>query len=171
MKNRLPYYFLIGFFALHGCKPPQQSSSGQGGKYYEDLSVYRPVAEGPQPSNGINQEEPKRDPKTYVEAQFAVNKQVDIVLDSIDRINLTRRFIDGYTIQVHAGLKREDALAVKKNMLSYLPHLESEVQYIQPNFRVKTGKYFTRLDAQRDYMAIKRHFPGAIIVPEKIPLN
>ena len=56
-------------------------------------------------------------------------------------------------------------------MLSYLPNLESEVQYIQPNFRVKTGKYFTRLDAQADYMAIKRYFPGAIVVPDKIPIN
>jgi hypothetical protein len=36
---------------------------------------------------------------------------------------------------------------------------------------VKIGKYFTRLDAQKDYMAIKRYFPGAIVVPDKILLN
>jgi hypothetical protein len=171
MNCRLPYYFLILLFALHGCKSPQQSSQGQGGKYHEDLSAYRPAVEEPQTPAGTKQEEPKRDPKAYVEARYAVNKQVDDVLDSIDRINLTRRFIDGYTIQVYSGLKREDALTVKKNLLSYLPHLESEVQYIQPNFRVKIGKYFTRLDAQKDYMAIKRYFPGAIVVPDKILLN
>lgn len=171
MNSRLPYYFLILLFAFHGCRPPQQSSQGLGGKYHEDLSAYRPAVEELQTPASTKQEEPKREPKAYVEARYAVNKQVDDVLDSIDRINLTRRFIDGFTIQVYSGLKRDDALTVKKNLLSYLPHLESEVQYIQPNFRVKIGKYFTRLDAQKDYMAIKRYFPGAIVVPDKIPLN
>ncbi|MDL5046735.1 hypothetical protein QQ054_11905 [Oscillatoria amoena NRMC-F 0135] len=170
MNIWLPYFLLLALFFVNGCKPPQHTSTSQG-KYSEDLSAYRPVIEEPQTGNGTATEEPKRDPKAYVEAKSTVNKQVDSVLDSIDRINLTRKFIDGFTIQVYSGIKRDDALMVKKNMLSYLPHLESDVQYIQPNFRVKTGKYFTRLDAQPDYMAIKQYFPGAIVVPDKIPIN
>lgn len=171
MITRLPYYLFLVILVTHGCKPPQRTSTSQGGRYYEDLSAYRPAIEEKQTINGTTQEEPRRDPKTYVEAQYAVNKQIDFVLDSIDRINLNRKFIEGFTIQVYSGLKRDDALTVKKNLLSYLPQLESEVQYIQPNFRVKTGRYFTRLDAQKDYMAIKRYFPGAIVVPDKIPMN
>ncbi|QOI96443.1 MAG: hypothetical protein HRU69_02625 [Flammeovirgaceae bacterium] len=171
MSARLSYYLIILLLAAHACKPPQQSTAAQGGRYHEDLSAYRPVVQEVPSGNGTTQQEPGRDPKAYVEAQYAVNKQVDFVLDSIDRINLTRKFIDGFTIQVHSGLKRDDALNVKKNLLAYLPHLESEIQYIQPNFRVKTGKYVTRLDAQKDYMAVKRYFPGAIVVPDKIPAN
>ena len=93
------------------------------------------------------------------------------VLDSIDRINLTRKFIEGYTIQVYSGMKREDAMNAKKQLTTVIPSLESELQYVQPNFRVKTGKYFNRLEAQKDFDMIKRFFPDAIIVPDKIAIN
>jgi hypothetical protein len=100
-----------------------------------------------------------------------VNSQVDTVLDSIYRQNLSKGFVDGYTIQVYSGIKREDALNNKKKMSQSLPDLESDVQYMQPNFRVRTGKYLTRLGAQKDYLAVKRYFPNAIVIPDKIPIN
>ncbi len=107
----------------------------------------------------------------FVEPKYAVNKKLDTVLDSIDRYNTSREFIDGFSIQIYAGLKREDALNAKKNLSSSLPDLPSEVEYSQPNFRVKVGKYFSRIDAQRDYVAIKKYFPTAIVIPEKVPIN
>ena len=76
--------------------------------------------------------------------------------------------VDGYTIQVYSGVKREDALNVKKKLTQSLPDLESDVEYRQPNFRVRTGKYFNRLEAQKDYLAVKRHFPNAIVIPDRI---
>jgi hypothetical protein len=106
-----------------------------------------------------------------VEPKYTVNKTIDPILDSIDRINLRRNFIDGFTIQVYSGLNREDALNTKKQLATSLPDLESEVHYAQPNFRVKVGKYFTRLDAQKDYVEIKKHFPTAIVIPEKVAIN
>lgn len=112
----------------------------------------------------------KRDPKAYVEPQHTVNKQLDTVLDSIDRINLTRKFIEGYTIQVYSGLK-DEALNVKKQLTIAFPSLDSELQYLQPNYRVKTGKYFTRLEAEKDYQQVKRYFQAAILVPDKISIN
>lgn len=113
----------------------------------------------------------KRDQKLYVEPQHTVNKQLDAVLDSIDRINLVRKFVEGFTIQVYSGLNREEALNAKKQLTTSIPSLESDLQYTQPNFRVKTGKYFTRLEAERDYEQVKRYFPAAIVVPEKISIN
>ena len=47
----------------------------------------------------------------------------------------------------------------------------SEVVYAQPNFRVKVGKYYTRIDAQRDYVAVKKYFPTAIVIPDKVAIN
>lgn len=172
MIPRLLYPVLTLGLLMPACKPTHPSTLSQDGKYYEDLSSLRPKPDNSFIGNGkTNPQEPPRDPKAYVEARYTVNNQVDTVLDSIDRINLTRKFIDGFTIQVHSGLKRDDALAVKKNLTTYLPHMESDIQYIQPNFRVKAGRYFTRLEAQKDYMAVKRYFPGAIVVPDKIPVN
>ena len=168
---RLAFYlFVFALILMVGCKPTQQQQTVQTGKYSEDLSMYRPKVEASTEVK-VEEEKNKRDLKAQVEPIFTVNKQLDAVLDSIDRINLTRKFIDGFTIQVFAGTKREDAMNVKKQLTSSIPTLESELQYAQPNFRVKVGRYFTRLEAEKDYEQIKRVFPSAIVVPDKISIN
>lgn len=166
------YQYLILLACLMGCASPRSttvSNAGQG--YSEDLSIWRPKVEiqehgttGTNVSNGPRQTQ-------HVEPKYAVNKKIDTVLDSIDRYNISRQFIDGFTIQIYAGMKREDALNAKKNLSSSLPELPSEVEYSQPNFRVKVGKYYTRIDAQRDYVAIKKYFPTAIVIPDKVAIN
>lgn len=164
--------FFLVLLAAWSCKPAQTTQGVvQDGKYSEDLSGLRPKVEDSATTDVTTGEKNTRDPKAYVEPAHTVNKQLDAVLDSISQINLTRKFIDGYTIQVYSGLKKEDALNIKKQLTTSIPELESELQYVQPNFRVKTGKYFTRLEAEKDYEQIKRYFPAAIVVPDKIAIN
>jgi hypothetical protein len=165
----IPVYLL--YCLLAGCASTQStstsSSTNQGSGYSEDLSVWRPKVDGSATVTTPVQNDGRKE-TTYVEPKFNVNKQVDAVLDSIDRLNQNRRFIEGFTIQVYSGLKREDALSAKKTLATSLPELESEVQYAQPNFRVKVGKYFDRINAQKDFVLVKRLFPSAIVIPDKI---
>jgi hypothetical protein len=164
----IPVYLVYCFLA--GCASTQSTSSTsatQGSGYSEDLSVWRPKVEtSAAVTTPVQNDGPKE--TTYVEPKFNINKQVDVVLDSIDRLNQNRRYIEGYTIQVYSGLKREDALNAKKTLTTSLPDLESEVQYAQPNFRVKVGKYYDRINAQKDFLLVKRLFPSAIVIPDKI---
>ena len=153
-----------------GPKKTATSTPASGTRYSEDLSIHRPKPDA-SPVKDVPTQDNTRKQTPYVEAKYSVNKKLDAVLDSIDRINLQRNFIDGFTIQVYSGLKREDALNTKKELNSTLPDLPSEVQYSQPNFRVKVGKYFNRLDAQKDYVEVKRRFPTAIIIPDKVAIN
>lgn len=172
MQKILP--FVLVALIVGGCKPSKQTqtTSTQDGKYSEDLSALRPrVEEQSQSSTTDNPDKIKRDPKAIVDAQFTVNKRLDAVLDSIDRINLSNRYVEGYTIQVYSGKNREDALNVKKQLTQTMSNLNSEVQYEQPNFKVKSGRYYTRLEAQKDFDLIKKHFPTAIIVPGQISIN
>ncbi len=141
-------------------------------KYSEDLTIWRPKADpviAPTITSGTPTGGRKQTP--YVEPKFAVNKKLDAILDSIDYYNVKRNFIDGFTIQVYSGLKREDALNAKKQIAEAMPDLQSDVQYSQPNFRVKVGKYFSRIDAQKDYTHVKRLFPTAIVIPDKVAIN
>lgn len=101
---------------------------------------------------------------------LTVNNKVDAVLDSIDKLNLTRKFISGYTIQIYSGQSREEANNAKKKLTETLD-MKADLQYLQPKFRVKVGAYFTALDAQRDLVLLKRFFPNAILVPETIPIK
>lgn len=170
--SKLLFSVLVLMVAFSGCKPPQKTVTGtSSGKYYEDLSGARPKIDETSVQGSSTSTTPQRDIKAYVEPVYTVNKQLDAVLDSIDRINLTRKFIEGYTIQVYSGQKREEALTVKKDLLQYLPKIEADVQYNQPNFRVKAGRYTNQLEAQKDFQAIRTYFPTAIIVPDRIPLN
>lgn len=139
--------------------------------YSEDLSVWRP--EEPVDSAKSTAQRPEGSVKVIekVEPKFASNQKLDPILDSIAEVNLQNGYIDGFTIQVYSGIKREDALNAKKDLSTYMPDLESEIQYVQPNFRVRSGKYPGRIEAQKDYQEVKRYFLNAILIPERIPIN
>lgn len=164
---------IIALLGVSGCASRLTSSTAGGaGKYSEDLSVWRPEVQLRTDSVATAAPAPERTrTNRYVEARLAVTNEVNGILDSIYTENLSRGFVDGYTIQVYSGIKREDALNVKKLMTQSLPDLESDVQYRQPNFRVRTGKYLTRLEAQKDYLAVKKHFPNAIVIPDRIEIR
>jgi septal ring-binding cell division protein DamX len=155
---------------LSGCKTQKTTTtSSQDSRYTEDLSVHRPKIEAANPVVDSGKPDEKK-PTEYVEPKIAVNKKLDSVLDSINRINLSKNSIDGFTIQVYSG-RREEALNAKKTLTNAFPELESEIQFTEPIFRVKVGKYYTRIDAQADYSEVKRYFPAAIIIPEKIAIK
>src|SRR5688572_14865581 len=151
------------------CAAPKKTTTTQGGKYSEDLSVWRPK---PKTSAETTDAVPADDRKNtaYVEPKLTVNEPLDNVLDSIDHINLNKKYVEGFTIQVYSG-KREEALNAKKTLATSLPDLDCDVQFTEPIFRVKVGKHYSRLQAQKDYMAIKRYFPAAIIIPEKLSIK
>lgn len=135
--------------------------------YHEDLSVYRPKFVIVKDTTRTSTE---TDPLQAIVTKPTkhVNSKVDAILDSIDRFNLTKRFVDGFTIQIYSGQKREDAMNTKQKIIEDTPELVANLQYIQPKFRVTVGHYFTKLEGQKDLTRLKRFFATAILVPEKI---
>lgn len=131
--------------------------------YHEDLYSLRPKLAEPVDSALDQSAHP---PKQFVAATANVNEKVDDVLDSINRFNITRRFIDGFTIQIYSGQNREEAMNVKKKATE--TSLNALLEYNQPKFRVRVGSYYSRLEAQKDLTRLKQFFSNAILVPEKI---
>lgn len=133
--------------------------------YSEDLQKHRPALPPVQKPAAPQQEKQK------IPAQFTVNEKVNGVLDSIDRFNATKKFIDGFTIQIYSGQKKQEALDVNKALIESGSALTADIQFVQPKFRVVVGKYYTRLSAHRDLYSLLKLFPNAIIIPEKVPLK
>lgn len=131
--------------------------------YHEDLFYLRPRL--PEPVDSLSSLQSHPD-KHFVAAHANVNEKVDDVLDSINSFNITRKFIDGFTIQIYSGQNREEAMNVKKKM--NLGDLNALLEYHQPKFRVRVGSYYSRLEAHRDLTRLRKLFPNAILVPEKI---
>lgn len=164
------FYILHSIFLLlFSCSSVAQKG-GSGKPYSEDLSKLRPKVDFPEE---VKRKDTAKDERpTVVAATKNINAKVDIVLDSIDRFNLTRRFIDGFTIQIYSGQRKEDAMNMMKRMKEEVPELNANpIKYEQPKFRVTVGKYFTRLEAQPDLLTLRRKFNTASLVPEKIQLK
>jgi hypothetical protein len=138
--------------------------------YYENLSALRPKVIVPidTPSQVTT---PDQKVNSTITPTKTVNTKVDAVLDSIDRYNLVRKFVDGYTIQIYSGQNREEAMDSKKKMSIDLPDMIANLQYQQPKFRVTVGRYYTKLEANEDLVKLRTSFAAAILVPEKIQIK
>jgi hypothetical protein len=174
MQRLTALLLFIAGVIVSGCGPKVSTSTAStpSGKYSEDISIWRPK-ETPTDTTKkstvvatVNGKVPSK----FVEPKFAVNHAVDAVLDSISEYNLVNGFVDGFTIQVYSGVKREEALNAKKELSISLPDIDADIQYVQPNFRVRYGKYYDRIEAQKDYLTIRRYFPNAIVIPDRIPI-
>jgi hypothetical protein len=150
--------FILGSFS---CAAQKNNDKAY---YHEDLNTLRPLFVD-QPDTA--KEDQLRKKGTVVPVRN-VNGTVDAVLDSINRFNVTRKFIDGFTIQIYSGQNREEAMNTKKKMMADASDLIAELEYNQPKFRVRVGSYYSRLEAQKDLIRLKRSFPNAILLPEKI---
>lgn len=163
------FYVLYSmFFLLTSCSSVAQKA-GSTKPYYEDLSKLRPKIELPVEVKKKDTVKEIKQPE--IAATKTINAKVDAILDSINRFNVTRKFIDGFTIQLYSGQKKDDAMGVVAKMREEAPEMTPSVKYEQPKFRVIVGRYLTRLEAQSDLLTLKRKFATASLVPEKIQLK
>lgn len=170
MKKLL--YLAVVCGLVNACSPGSVPS-GSKEAYTEDISYLRPeytevedsLFEGTvsNPENQINYAE--------IEPAFDVTKPLNTILDSIDRIRDDVKYINGFTILVYSGTNSEQARIARGKVYTILPNAEAELKYDEPSFRVKVGKYYSRIEAQKDYTALKEKFAKAIIIPERLYIN
>lgn len=92
----------------------------------------------------------------------------ELLLDLKSYYEMTES-IPGYTIQAYTGSNRQLAFQTKDKLSEHYPHAAVEIQYKQPNFMVRIGKFLDRLEAYEFYVGIKKMFPQAIIRPTQFP--
>jgi len=166
-NNFLSLLFCLGIGLLFWACTGSKTVSNIQEPHFEDVSKLKPTFS---PLPAIESlPVPTISEKKYVPASNTINTQLKQIQDSIDYFYVGRKFVDGFTIQVYVGQKREDAMLAKKSLDMNLPELKAEMIFTQPTFKVKAGKYYSQLDAQKDYVNVKRIFPNAILVPDKLP--
>ena len=164
-SRRLTFISILSLFFVLSCvnQKISTSSNNDSRKYFEDLSFIR---ESENVSNSTNDE-------NIVDKKN--NLGIDIELDSILKIIKSEVdeeiFTDGYTIQIYLGDKREEAENTVEKLFEYDSLIKSNTIFTQPNYRVKTGTFEDRFKANFEYNKLKKTFPNAIIIPEKIKIN
>jgi len=169
MKSKL-YIAFVGLVAL-ACSPGATPSSTDE-SHQEDLERLRPelvfkTDSSTKKKDSIIITEDYAD----ITPTFDVTTELDALLDSIVKIRSDIKYVDGFTILVYSGTNSEQAHISKGKVYSILPDARPKLKFDEPNFRVKVGKYYSRLEAQKDYSALKEKFSKAIIIPERIYIN
>lgn len=156
---------------LQSCTPAAiTSTSGTG--YDEDLSVHRP--EYVALLEETVEVSPTKDSATtieYIEPTNALDTEMDSVLVRIRKSRENIDYIDGFSIQLYSGNSRDQANMVKVKTYEVVEDLKPRMSYEQPNYKVRIGKYFSRLEANADFVTLKKHFSRAVLVPIKIKIS
>jgi len=82
--------------------------------------------------------------------------------------NSAHAVLEGYRVQIYSGGDLEEANKIRGDFLELYPEQAGYRLWVQPTFRVRVGNFNSRNDASLFASEIKKDFPGAFVVPDKI---
>jgi len=158
-------FWVLGiFFILFGCKTLGIKKSGETSSfdsYQEDLS-----SSLPQYADFRNIES-KSSPQPSIQSATAVDDELEIVQQRLIEKNKSEVYFSGYTVLVYSGIDRNQAFRTRDELFQYYPDLEAEMQYQEPRYLVKVGRYAYKFEAQKNFSLVKSQFPSARIIQDR----
>lgn len=161
--NRL-WIVLAILFLSWGCKSPRvavDNSSNTYANYEEDLS--RSLPEYPDYQTRVKS-------TTAAASEISVQSvdaRLDVLQKGLYEKNKSELYFNGYTVLVYSGINRDQAFKTQSDLAQYFPDIEVEMQYQQPRYLLKIGKYAYKIEAQKVFSQIKGIFPSARIIPDR----
>lgn len=167
------WFVMLGLY--FSCSSPgsaPQRSTAYTVDYEEDLSVHRTVADFPDPDKPASAPRPTTGrPEEAVTVSNDITDELDRLSENVAQKNRSIKSIPGFKVQVYSGNSREMAEQAKRQVYHVLPDAQPEVKYQPPNYKVQVGQFTERLQAQKTFSMLKKEFPGALIIPDRIQIN
>ena len=132
----------------------------------EDLSRYRPVFAAPKAPAPVSAA-----PARVVPPTNHVNAQVEQRLRDQAFTNQNVKYAQGYRILAYVGLEKEQAMAIRRAVISRYPEETDYLTFKQPIFRLWVGDYLTRLDAEQALLRIRALAPKAELESAQVVIN
>ncbi|TAH19126.1 MAG: hypothetical protein EAZ08_09635 [Cytophagales bacterium] len=161
--------FLSCFFLVYACTPAKTvSDSSQNTVFTDDLAPFRIQFSETELKNSKPVHVVTEIPSTSSTPPIgSINADLDTLNARI--ANSNRNFtIKGFRIQVYSGMQRKDAELVITDLKKIFPNKTADLEYSQPNYKVKMGNFLDRVDAYQTYYKIREVYPSVSIVYEKI---
>jgi hypothetical protein len=131
----------------------------------EDLSRYRPVFTAPKETVV------SAAPRTVVAPTNHVNAQIEQRLRDQAFTNQNVKYAQGFRILAYVGLEREQAMSIRRAVISRYPDETDYLTFKQPVFRLYIGDYLTRLEAEQAMLRIRPLAPKAELESAQVVLN
>ena len=157
-------WIVLAILMIWGCKSSSSAVNSEADSYsnYQE-NLLGSLPEYPDYQSRVNK-------SASEEAEVSV-QSVDTRLDDLQKRlydkNKSELYYNGYTVLVYSGINRDQAFKAQSDLAQYFPEIESEMQYQQPRYLVKIGKYAYKIEAQTVFSQIKGVFPSARIVPDR----
>jgi hypothetical protein len=148
---------------LAGCKTNKATDSKNAYSNYQEDVIISSLPQYPdftietRPSTGATA--PKFDQSIDGELQQVSARMIEK--------NNSEAYYSGYTILVYSGIDRDKAFKTQEDLRTYFPDMNVEMQYQQPRYLVKVGKYNFKIESQKNFALIKPQFPTARIIQDR----
>lgn len=101
------------------------------------------------------------------EAVKPIDVELSLAVQRLITENESEFYVSGFTILVYSGVDREDAFTTRNTLYSDYPEVPTFMQYEQPRYLVKVGRYINRIEALAWYEKITVEFPSARIIQDR----
>ncbi|MCE7055331.1 hypothetical protein LZF95_11645 [Algoriphagus sp. AGSA1] len=158
-------FWVLGFLLLFaGCKSTGKTSASASNyaRYQENLEPSLP--EYPDYRAQMNS---KPSLGEYPESTEAIDGQLDQIQESLLSKNKSEPYFSGYSVLVYSGIDRTKAFKTRDDLVANFPDLVPEMQYQQPRYLVKVGKFAHKIEAQKSFAQVKTEFPTARIIQDR----
>ncbi|UZD21538.1 hypothetical protein PBT90_18655 [Algoriphagus halophytocola] len=148
---------------LVGCASSKKSAGGASAyaNYQENVSSSLPSYPDFREAQGENSA------ASNTESVQAVDAQLEQVQQQLISKNETEPYFNGYSVLVFSGINREQAFKTQDELIEYFPDITPQMQYQQPRYLVKVGRYAHKIEAQKNFAMIKSQFPTARIIQDR----
>lgn len=138
----------------------------------EDVSKYRPAAATTPPKPAPAPASVALAPKpAFVAPANQVNDRLEQRLRDQAFMNQNVRYTQGYRILAYVGLEREQAMRIRREVISRYPEETDYITFKQPVYRLYIGDYTTKLEAARGMMRVRPLAPKAELESASVVLN
>lgn len=96
-----------------------------------------------------------------------IDSDLSIAVQRLISQNEAEMYISGFTILVYSGVDREEAFNTRNTLYSDYPDIMTFMQYQQPRYLVKVGRYINRIEALAWYEKVNDEFPSARIIQDR----
>jgi hypothetical protein len=110
---------------------------------------------------------------TFAQGTITVNapENFDVLIGNYKKQQEVKASIPGYRIHVISNRDRNEVNKLKAKIYSEFPDMKPFMSYHAPNFKLRVGNYFYKIDAFRDLQKISASFLGTFIVNEDLKWN